>query len=159
MYFAVSGLSPVTITVLTPIFRNLSNLSDMPGFIMSCNSITPLIVLFAATTKGVPPLVAINLTASAVSMGMLLPASSAILFIESKAPFKILSPLANSIPLERVSAVNFIKVAPSVFKATVPLGNSSFASSTIDFPSGVSSGIEVNKLNCINSNSLIPALG
>ncbi|CUP44603.1 Uncharacterised protein [Segatella copri] len=41
MYCAVKGLSPVTITVLTPIFRKRSNRSSIPGLIMSCNSMTP----------------------------------------------------------------------------------------------------------------------
>ena len=39
--FAVRGLSPVTITVLTPILRKRSKRSEIPGLIISCNSITP----------------------------------------------------------------------------------------------------------------------
>ena len=43
IYFAVNGLSPVTMTVFTPIFRNRSKRSRIPGFIISCNSITLLL--------------------------------------------------------------------------------------------------------------------
>ena len=45
IYLAVSGLSPVTITVFTPILRRRSNRSRIPVLMMSCNSMTPLISL------------------------------------------------------------------------------------------------------------------
>ncbi len=89
MNFAVSGLSPVTITVFTPIFRRRSKRSLMPGLMMSCNSMQPMMRSFSATTKGVPPLLAMRFTSASTSLGTLLPARSANLFIASCAPFRM----------------------------------------------------------------------
>ena len=108
IYFAVNGLSPVTITVFTPILRNRSKRSRIPGFIISCNSITPRIFSFSQTTSGVPPLPEIVRILCSVSSGNSFPALSAIARMESKAPFRIRVPSAKSTPEQRVSAVNLI---------------------------------------------------
>ena len=55
MAAAVSGLSPVIMTVWMPIWRISANRSRMPPFTMSFSSITPRIVGPSATTSGVRP--------------------------------------------------------------------------------------------------------
>jgi len=59
MALAVSGLSPVIITVLMPILRSSANRSEMPSLTMSLRWITPsaraVPSCFSATTSGVPP--------------------------------------------------------------------------------------------------------
>src|SRR6516225_8505288 len=60
MALAVSGLSPVIMTVLMPILRISSNRSEMPSLTMSLSWITPSaragpLADFSATTSGVPP--------------------------------------------------------------------------------------------------------
>ena len=69
MYFAVSGLSPVTITVFTPIFRRRSKRSLMPGLMMSWSSMQPVMRSFSATTSGVPPFSAMRFTSASTSAG------------------------------------------------------------------------------------------
>src|SRR6266446_3264992 len=52
---AVSGLSPVIITVLMPMRRSSVNRSLMPPFTMSLSWITPSTLSPSATTSGVAP--------------------------------------------------------------------------------------------------------
>lgn len=66
-------------------------------------------MFISETTKGVPPLLDINLTFSVVSEGNVFPAASERILIASDAPFRILK-CSKSIPLLRVSAVNFINL-------------------------------------------------
>mgnify|MGYP003693606617 CR=1 FL=1 len=53
--FAVSGLSPVIITVRMPIERSSAKRSRMPSFTTSFRWTTPSAALPSATTSGVPP--------------------------------------------------------------------------------------------------------
>ncbi len=55
MAAAVSGLSPVIITVRMPICRSCANRSRMPPLMMSFRWMTPSVLPFSATTSGVPP--------------------------------------------------------------------------------------------------------
>ena len=135
---AVKGLSPVTITVLMPILRRRSKRSLMPGLIMSCNSMTPITFSFSATTSGVPPLLEICWTILAVSSGKTFPATWLKFRMASEAPFRM-RVVPKSIPELRVSAVNFIKRGFSTLKEN----GSTPANSTMDFPSGVSSAMEL----------------
>ena len=52
---AVSGLSPVIITVLIPILRNCAKRSLIPPLTTSLSSIVPSVSMSDATTSGVPP--------------------------------------------------------------------------------------------------------
>ena len=106
IYFAVSGLSPVTITVFTPILRRRSKRSRMPVLIMSCNSITPCTCSSVQTTRGVPPLAEMFCTIPSISCGKSCPESVTILRIASVAPLRILVPSGMFTPEQRVSAVN-----------------------------------------------------
>ncbi len=55
MLLAVSGLSPVTITVRSPIRRSRSKRSLIPGLRMSSRTTMPAIRAFSLTNKGVCP--------------------------------------------------------------------------------------------------------
>ena len=69
---AVSGLSPVIITVLMPIARSASKRSRMPPLTMSLRWMTPSARVRSATTSGVPPARAMRST-TACSSGETLP--------------------------------------------------------------------------------------
>ena len=155
MYLAVKGLSPVTITVFTPILRRRSKRSWMPGFIISCNSITPVTFRLTHTTSGVPPLPEISLITSSISFGNLFPAASVILRIASNAPLRICVPSARSTPEQLVSAVNWIIRAPAVWRLRIRTPDSR-PNSTIDLPSGVSSESEANRQVVTNSRGPTP---
>ena len=141
MYFAVSGLSPVTITVFTPILRRRSKRSRIPVLMMSCNSITPLICSFSETTSGVPPFSEIVRTIFSTSGEKPLPAFRTIARIASEAPLRMRVPSGMSTPEHLVSAVNFTMCTPtkSVWLNRKPCSR---PSSTMDLPSGVSSAAE-----------------
>ena len=155
IYFAVNGLSPVTMTVFTPILRRRSKRSWIPGLIISCNSMTPVTFLFTHTTNGVPPLLEIEEMTSSTSFGNSFPAPSTILRIASKAPLRICVPSARSTPEHLVSAVNLIIRAPVVFRLRIRMPDSR-PSSTIDLPSGVSSDKEDNRQVSTKSCKLTP---
>ena len=138
MYFAVSGLSPVTMTVLTPILRRRSNRSRMPVLMMSCSSMTPITRSFSDTTSGVPPFSEISVTSFMISSSNRFPAPSTIRRIDSKAPLRIRRPSARSTPEHFVSAEKRIIRAPIVLSSCTRRPCSR-PSSMIDFPSGVSS--------------------
>ena len=55
MAAAVSGLSPVIITVRIPILRNCAKRSLIPPLTTSLSSIVPSVIMSEATTSGVPP--------------------------------------------------------------------------------------------------------
>ncbi len=59
---AVSGLSPVIMTVLMPMARSAANRCRMPPLTMSFRWITPSARVRSATTSGVPPARAIRST-------------------------------------------------------------------------------------------------
>ena len=69
MAAAVSGLSPVTITVRMPMDRKVAKRSRMPGLTISFKWMTPNSRSLRATSKGVPPLRAIFSTAWVMSLG------------------------------------------------------------------------------------------
>ena len=158
IYLAVNGLSPVTITVFTPILRKRSKRSSIPGLITSCNSMTPATFMSIQTTNGVPPFAEMAWIISSVSFGNLLPASMAIRRIASKAPLRISVPSFKLIPEHFVSAVNLIMCAPSVFRVRIrtPISR---PNSMIDLPSGVSSDTEDIKQASINACLSIPTTG
>ncbi|MNN07313.1 hypothetical protein D3C81_1201370 [compost metagenome] len=70
MAAAVSGLSPVTITVRMPSLRSSAKRSRIPGLTTSLRWITPSRRLSTQTSKGVPPLWAILSTSRASGAGI-----------------------------------------------------------------------------------------
>ena len=70
MAAAVSGLSPVTITVRIPSLRSSAKRSRMPGLTTSLRWITPSKRLSMHTSSGVPPLWAIRSTSRASGVGI-----------------------------------------------------------------------------------------
>ena len=158
MYFAVSGLSPVTITVFTPILRRRSKRSRIPVLMMSCSSITPLICSFSQTTSGVPPFSEIVRTIFSTSDEKLLPAFWAIVRIASDAPLRMRRPSGISTPEHLVSAVNFTICIPirSVWLNRKPCSR---PNSTIDLPSGVSSAADERTQSWRNSLGFTPPTG
>ncbi len=136
---AVSGLSPVIMTVFISILRSSANLALIPGFTMSFSITTPSTLPFTAIASGVAPSLAILSPICLHSSSSIPPFCSTNLATESIAPFLIfVSP--KSTPLSLVSALKGIS-APS------PSNDNSFAPSelaraTILRPSGVSSAFE-----------------
>ena len=158
IYLAVSGLSPVTITVFTPILRRRSKRSRIPVLMMSCNSITPLICSFSETTSGVPPFSEILRTILSTSGEKTLPAFSAMARIASEAPLRMRRPSGMSTPEQRVSAVKPTIRTPtkSVWLNRKPCSR---PSSTMDLPSGVSSAAEERTQSRRKSLGLTPLTG
>ena len=134
MTAAVTGLSPVIITVRIPIRRSSSNRCLIPPLTMSFKWIAPSAQLSRATTSGVPPDSAISWTVRSRSAGTRPPCSVTNALIASGAPLRICWP-SRSTPLMRVVAVNGTNVAFMVesWRSRMP---NSFASTTIDRPSG-----------------------
>ncbi len=73
---AVSGLSPVIMTVRIPILRSWAKRSLIPPLTTSLSSITPKVCAPSATTRGVPPRREISSTALRVDSGKSPPAFS-----------------------------------------------------------------------------------
>ena len=69
MAAAVSGLSPVIMTVLIPMPPQLRNRSLIPPLTISLSCIAPSTLAPSATTKGVPPCLAIMSTLARTSGG------------------------------------------------------------------------------------------
>ena len=88
MAAAVSGLSPVIITVLIPIERSCSKRSWMPPLRMSLRFTTPRTFGPTATTSGVAPARAISSTTAASSAGTAPPALRTKATTESAAPLR-----------------------------------------------------------------------
>ncbi|KAG1434747.1 hypothetical protein G6F55_014479 [Rhizopus delemar] len=105
MAAAVSGLSPVIITVRMPIARSCANFSRMPCLTTSDSSITPSTWRPSATTSGVAPLRATCSTRPASSAGTVPPSACTWLRIASSAPFRICRPCSRSTPDMRVCAL------------------------------------------------------
>ncbi len=142
MALAVSGLSPVIITVLMPILRISANRSEMPSLTMSFRWITPSAraVPFArsATTSGVPPTAEMPSTIGPRSSGGVPPLARIHSRTALDAPLRTCLLSARLIPLIRVCAVNSTNSAP----ASSPSCRSRrpywfLASTTMDRPSGV----------------------
>ena len=154
MALAVSGLSPVTITVRRPIRRSRSKRSAMPGLRMSSSTTMPAMRLPSLTSSGVAPL------AATLGHGAFEPRRARSPFccstwrrIASGAPLRICRPSGRSTPLIRVWAVKGMNRAPagtarSPSRPCRALGRrcrrrrSLWNKSTMLLPSGVSSAAE-----------------
>ena len=113
MAAAVSGLSPVIITVLMPMRRSSAKRSWMPPLTMSLRWMTPSTCAPSATTSGVPPSWAIAVHAACDAGGEL-----AALLRDVAPRWRRRRPCGSrgrrgSTPLMRVWAVNGTNVAPS----------------------------------------------
>ena len=117
---------------------------------------TPRIVLFSHTVNGVPPRLEILSTSSCKSAGTDPPIAFTYFSIASAAPFRIFVPSGRSTPLILVCAVNSIYSAPAVSRLWSPRR---FASSRVDFPSGVSSLRLVRAAQRIRSLLFAPPTG
>jgi hypothetical protein len=143
MAFAVSGLSPVIITVRMPILRSSANRSRMPSLTMSLRWITPSARDVpdgprSATTSGVPPTAEMASTIWPSSGGSVPSADLTHSRTALDAPLRTCRPSRVSTPLIRVCAVNSTNSAPGSSppdRSRSP--NCCLASTTIDRPSGV----------------------
>ena len=145
MAAAVSGLSPVIITVRIPIALSSSKRSRMPGLTVSFSRMTPNTRHPAPgarsiTTSGVAPSFDTSSTIGVSSNGTWPPSAITNLRTESAAPLRTVRPLVRSIPDMRVCAVNGTSTAPASSITVSP--KSRTANSTIERPSGVSSASE-----------------
>ncbi|GJE71403.1 hypothetical protein CHKEEEPN_2949 [Methylorubrum podarium] len=175
MAAAVTGLSPVIITVRMPIRRSSAKRSRMPPFTMSFRAMTPSRRPSFATARGVPPALAISSamarispTASVSAAGWYAraapdprvavgwPETEAI--TASTAPLRIALP-SRSTPDMRDCAVKGTKVAfsPAMSRARRP--TFSLASTTMERPSGVSSASEASCAASASSGSETPRTG
>ncbi|CPU64483.1 Uncharacterised protein [Mycobacteroides abscessus] len=145
MAAAVSGLSPVIITVRMPIDRSSAKRSAMPSLTTSLRWTTPSTRLApsgvrTATTSGVPPDCATSSTTSSSSASTLdaarSPPCSTHAVTAEPAPLRIWVPSGSSSPDIRVCAVNGTISPGAVGPTSRPPRR---ASSTIDVPSGVGS--------------------
>ena len=158
MAAAVSGLSPVIMTVLIPIERSSPKRSLIPPLTTSLSWMTPSARAPSATTSGVPPVLAMAVTAASTLAGTRPPACRTQLTIVSAAPFRIWRP-SRSTPLIRVSAENGTKCAPSACTSRSRMPNFSLASTTMLRPSGVSSAREASCAASASSCSVTPSAG
>ncbi len=69
MVAAVTGLSPVIITVRRPMRRRSAKRSFTPGLTISFRWMTPISLPFSLTARGVPPERAMRSTAAMTSGG------------------------------------------------------------------------------------------
>src|SRR5260370_76962 len=173
---AVSGLSPVIITVRMPICRNSENRSRMPPLTMSLRWMTPSSRSSLATASGVPPSLAMRSAITVVwrtasetgaagnaacapaaalrRSGPVLPPSTNAM-IESTAPLRMETP-SRSMPLIRVCAENGTKRALSGAISRPRSPYFSLARTTIERPSGVSSESEASCAASPNSAASRP---
>src|SRR5690349_20706070 len=143
MALAVSGLSPVIMTVRMPILRISANRSEIPSLTMSFRWITPNARAvppagLSATTSGVPPAAEMPSTIGPRSSGGEPPLARTHSRTALEAPLRTSRPSARLTPLIRVCAVNSTNSAP----ASSPGARSRrpywfLASTTIERPSGV----------------------
>ncbi len=157
MAAAVSGLSPVIITVRMPIRRSSAKRSLMPPLTMSLRWMTPRMRSSCATARGVPPDLAMRSTIDCIAAGAArpLPACS---MMASTAPLRMLWP-SKSMPLMRVCAENGTKRALSGAISRPRMPYFSLASTTIERPSGVSSLSEESCAASASSRSVTPDSG
>ena len=158
---AVSGLSPVIITVLMPMARRCANRSRMPPLTMSFRWMTPSTWRPSATTSGVPPARAMRCDVPASAPGPCRPSPAPT--SRSRRPRPCGSrgrrrppapaPAAvtaagrgtrRSTPDMRVWAVNGTNVACCGASSRPRSPYFSLASTTIERPSGVSSGSDAS---------------
>ena len=164
---AVIGLSPVIITVRMPILRSSAKRSLMPPLTMSLRWTTPSRRPSRSTASGVPPDLAISSAIAwrsrTASLAGRAPLPADIDWLtwartESTAPLRIDEP-SISTPLMRVCAVKGTKVACSVAMSRARMPYFSFASTTIERPSGVSSASEASCAASASSCSVTPLTG
>ncbi len=160
---AVSGLSPVIMTVLMPMRRSSSNRSRMPSLTTSLRWMTPRTrapsVSSRATSSGVPPACEIVSVSSCASGVTVPPRSSTQATTEPVAPLRTLRP-STSTPDMRVWAVKATHSAP----VSSPWWRSrrpyfSLASTTMERPSGVSSASDDSWAASATSASVVPRTG
>ncbi len=156
MAAAVRGLSPVIITVRMPRARSWSNRSVMPSFTTSTRATTPRASPPSATTRGVPPPVAMPSTMPSRASGTVPPCSLTQRRTESVAPLRTEVP-ARSTPLMRVWAVKGTRVAS--LRSRSSRSNLSLARTTIDRPSGVSSARLANWAAAASRRASTPGSG
>ena len=152
---AVRGLSPVIITVRSPMRRSCSKRSRMPGFTTSDRATTPSTRSSRSTTRGVPPARATSSTSGDSSVGTLPPRSRARRVMRSAAPLRMLRPPAST-PLMRVCAVNSTNAASAGAAGVTPCVR---ASVTMLLPSGVGSAAEASAATPASSSPLTPGSG
>ena len=153
---AVTRLSPVIMTVRMPILRSSSKRSFMPPLTMSFRWMTPSAQLSRATTSGVPPCSATPWTIASSSAGALPPRSVMNFLTASAAPLRISVPFMFT-PLMRVVALNGTKsCSPRIRSRRL---KRSFASTTIERPSGVSSASDASCATSASSSSSTPGTG
>ena len=174
MAAAVSGLSPVIMTVRMPMRRSSANRSRTPALITSFSAITPSNAPSAATASGVCPCRAMSSDTRRRSAAAAVSALAGLARkIASTAPF-CTSLCPTRMPDIRVCAVKGITSAPvGIAFTTRPWP--SYARRTIERPSGVSSarlasnaasasaaaetpGNEANVLACRSPMVIVPVL-
>src|SRR5262245_5592592 len=155
---AVSGLSPVIITVLMPTRRSSAKRSRMPPVTMSLSWAPPRTFAPSATTRGVAPSRATRSTSMRTAFGSSPPCSFTKRSIESAAPFRMRCP-SRSAPLMRVVALKGTKRAPSACTSRPRTARRCFASTTMLRPSGVSSASEASCAASPSSRSVTPGAG
>ena len=158
---AVSGLSPVIMTVRMPISRICAKRSAMPGLTTSLRWMTPSMRAVpsasrSATTSGVPPAWLIASTRASMSCAMWPPSSCTHAATAEPAPLRMALPSGRSIPDMRVCAVNGTVTTSGISVAVNP---SAAAYSTIERPSGVSSASDDRHAARTRSSRETPSTG
>src|SRR5580693_8821450 len=157
MAAAVSGLSPVIITVRMPAARSSPKRSRMPVFTMSLSSMTPSRRGPSATANGVAPDRAIRSATWSSSADGAPPCSVTQRRTASTAPLRICRP-SKSRPDILVCALNGTNSCPSP-SSRCRRPNRSLASTTMERPSGVSSDSEASWAALATSRSEWPSTG
>ena len=158
MVAAVSGLSPVIMTVRNPIFLSRAKRSFMAGFRTSSNTTIPTIFRSSHTARGVAPFEATLSTRFLRSPGMSPLLSVTNFTMASAAPFRMRRPSGRSTPLMRVCAVKAIDTA-SRGRGVGPCGwltgTRSCCSNnfTMLFPSGVWSAADASAASRATSST------
>ena len=164
MAAAVSGLSPVIITVRMPMARSWAKRSLMPPLTTSFRKITPRVWAPSATTRGVPPWREMLSTAAVTADGKAPPCDSTQALTLAAAPLRMTRagwpPLAaRSTPLMRVWAVNGTKVAVAGARSRPRRPNLSLARTTMLRPSGVSSARDASWAASASCSRVMPGAG
>ncbi|EXU92327.1 hypothetical protein P354_25245 [Streptomyces noursei PD-1] len=171
MAWAVSGLSPVIMTVLMPIRRSWSNRSRIPSLTTSLRWTTPSTRASDApprrvtwpTTSGVPPLAEMPSTMCPTSSVGCPPLSRTQRITAVAAPLRSARcscGSSRSTPLIRLCAVNGTNPAPASSPSLRPRSACcSLARTTMERPSGVSSAIEDSCAASASSSADTPGTG
>ena len=143
MAAAVSGLSPVIITVLMPMRRSSPKRSRIPPLTISFSWTQPSTRDWSATTSGVAPALAMVFTAVRTSVGTDPPSAFTCASMASAAPLRTWRPFMFT-PLMRVCAVKATNVAPSFATSRSRMPYFSLARTTMLLSSGVSSASDAS---------------